>query len=193
MLPNEQALLRHYAGHALANIARANSGDPYLAGWFANLTGGGATAAQYATKPHLSKGSTGPDVKIVQAKLGRNQTGQFDFDLENAVKAYQGSLGLAPSGTVDARTWAALLGEKFKDPAASAAAAASTLSTVGTQVGGLLSQFLQQPGDRATIMADPGTTTPVPAPMSSMTYVMIGGGALALLGIGGYALYRMTR
>jgi hypothetical protein len=195
MQPNERALFQHYAGHALANIARENRGDPNLAGLFDGLFGGGSKQpAQYESKPYLSKGSSGPDVKLVQAKLGRPQTGQFDFDLEQAVKAYQVSLGVPSSGTVDARTWAGILGEKFKDPAASAASTLNTVSTVGSQVGGLLGQFFQKPGNTDQLMADPGTTTVAPAaPMSTLTYVAIGGSVLALVGVGGFVLYRMTR
>lgn len=189
----DQELFRRFAGHALANVARQNEGDPHLAGFFDNLFGK-KPGAQYESKPYLSFGATGDDVKIVQAKLGSAQTGQFDFNLESKVKAFQTSKGIAPSGTVDDRTWAAILGERYKDQAANAAATASTISTVGSTVTGFLNQFLTPPSNSQDLMVDPGTTTVAPAaPMSTLTYVAIGGGVLLVLGVGGYAAYRMTR
>ena len=64
----------------------------------------------------ISLGSTGDDVKRLQRVFARHLlwnpfgpiTGDFDAQLENAVKSFQGSEGLTVDGIVGPLTWAAL-------------------------------------------------------------------------------------
>ena len=80
-------------------------------------TFGGAVESALSL-PNLSKGSRGETVRAAQLLLiGRGfgcgssgADGAFGGNTECAVKGFQKKQGLTQSGTVDAKTWAALLG-----------------------------------------------------------------------------------
>lgn len=56
----------------------------------------------------LRRGSSGPDVAILQAKLGLPTDGKFGPATETAVKAYQRRARLTPDGIVGPATWTQL-------------------------------------------------------------------------------------
>jgi hypothetical protein len=60
------------------------------------------------TKPILKRGSVGPDVIELQARLAVTIDGLFGKKTESAVKAFQTNRGLIADGIVGPRTWAAL-------------------------------------------------------------------------------------
>lgn len=72
----------------------------------------------------LKKGSTGDDVKKLQARLGLAADGVFGSGTEAAVKAWQQQNGLTADGIVGSATWAALF-SSTDAPAAAPAAPAS--------------------------------------------------------------------
>jgi hypothetical protein len=82
------------------------------------LTGATATHAVAPTNPkkpavpRLKLGSSGPEVKRVQALLGLEPTGVFDTFLQANVIARQQTCKLKPDGIVGGDTWACL--EKLK-------------------------------------------------------------------------------
>ena len=53
----------------------------------------------------LRAGDAGPQVAAVQQLLGVRQTGVFDLETREAVKAAQSRAGLASTGVVASRTW----------------------------------------------------------------------------------------
>lgn len=83
----------------------------------------------------LKKGSTGDDVKTLQARLGLTADGIFGPGTETAVKAWQTQNGLIADGTVGNSTWAALF------PDSSTAASIATTET-GSNVDSNLSSSL---------------------------------------------------
>jgi putative chitinase len=58
----------------------------------------------------LKRGSTGDDVKKLQAKLGVDPTGTFGPKTEEAVKSWQKNNGLKDDGIVGSITWSKLFG-----------------------------------------------------------------------------------
>ena len=58
----------------------------------------------------LKKGSTGENVKRLQAELGLEDDGVFGPGTESAVKKWQAANGLAADGIVGPKTFAKLLG-----------------------------------------------------------------------------------
>lgn len=81
----------------------------------------GATPASPAATPTVSPaspvalrtlrvGSTGPDVQLLQARLGVDADGKFGPGTRAAVMAYQRSHGLQVDGIVGRNTWASLMG-----------------------------------------------------------------------------------
>ena len=67
-------------------------------------------------RPTLQRGAKGDLVKLVQAKVNVEQTGNFDAATEAAVRQFQRDNHLVPDGIVGPRTWEAL------DPIGAAAA-----------------------------------------------------------------------
>ena len=53
----------------------------------------------------LKVGSSGDDVKKLQAKLGLDDDGDFGLVTEKSVKAWQSANGLTANGIVDNVTW----------------------------------------------------------------------------------------
>src|SRR5919202_1556361 len=103
----------------------------------------GASTAQIASIVHggggrtrlLAYGDTGEAVLAVQHQLVLHgqpilQDGIFGPQTEGAVKAFQTARGLAPTGVVNAATWAALFGSRvlFYDDSGSAGASTAAPS-----------------------------------------------------------------
>jgi len=61
-----------------------------------------------AGRPTLRRGSTGDQVKKVQARLNVAESGTFDGVTEAAVRQFQRDNGLVPDGIIGPRTWASL-------------------------------------------------------------------------------------
>src|SRR4051794_3774939 len=78
----------------------------------------------------LSYGDTGDAVVAVQHEVGVVEDGIFGPITEEAVKSWQRGQGLAPTGIVDARTWASLFRAKvlFYDDSSSSSAPTSSSS-----------------------------------------------------------------
>ncbi len=78
------------------------------------LAGGTASAAAdgparpAGNPPTLRKGSSGPWVSYLQARLGIASSGTFDVGTDAAAKAFQASKGLDADGVVGPATWSAL-------------------------------------------------------------------------------------
>jgi hypothetical protein len=66
-------------------------------------------SASRVSLPTLRRGSRGPDVVILQQRLGIPADGAFGPQTENAVKAYQARNGLTVDGVVGPQTWASLM------------------------------------------------------------------------------------
>lgn len=60
------------------------------------------------TPPVLKKGSAGPWVSFLQAKLGLTSTGSFDATTDKAVRDFQTAHALTVDGIVGKQTWGAL-------------------------------------------------------------------------------------
>lgn len=56
----------------------------------------------------LVRGSTGFPVRVLQRKLGLDQTGEYDRTVEIAVRGFQWAVNLSPTGVVDEITALAL-------------------------------------------------------------------------------------
>jgi putative chitinase len=67
----------------------------------------------------LKVGSTGEDVKKLQAKLGLTADGSFGVGTEKAVKAWQADHGLTADGLVGGGTWSKMFATETAAPAAS--------------------------------------------------------------------------
>lgn len=66
-------------------------------------------STQSVSLPTLRRGSSGPEVKILQQRLGIPADGKFGPGTEAAVRGHQGRSGLTPDGVVGTRTWASLM------------------------------------------------------------------------------------
>lgn len=60
-------------------------------------------------RPLLKRGSTGPDVEVLQRLLGVTVDGRFGADTETAVRVFQAKAGLAVDGRCGQYTWRELL------------------------------------------------------------------------------------
>jgi len=60
--------------------------------------------------PTLKRGSSGPDVVILQRRLGISADGKFGPGTQASVISYQRAHGLTPDGIVGRQTWASLMG-----------------------------------------------------------------------------------
>lgn len=69
-----------------------------------------APAGVSTSLPTLKRGSSGPDVVVVQNRLGLTPDGKFGPATDAAVRSYQGSHGLQQDGIVGPQTWKSLLG-----------------------------------------------------------------------------------
>ena len=69
-----------------------------------------------AAKPTLRKGSTGPDVVLLQTLLPKWIDGQYGSVTEALVEEYQRTQGLEDDGICGPDTWAALLDEEEEPP-----------------------------------------------------------------------------
>lgn len=63
-----------------------------------------------ASKPQLRQGTTGPVVRYIQYRVGAQTDGQWGPQTDAAVRAWQGSRGLAADGIVGPATWGAMIG-----------------------------------------------------------------------------------
>ncbi|TVR98383.1 MAG: N-acetylmuramoyl-L-alanine amidase [Rhodospirillales bacterium] len=63
-----------------------------------------------AHRPTLRRPAAGHLVKLIQAKVGVPETGEFDGVTEAAVRRFQRIRGLVPDGIVGPKTWAAIDG-----------------------------------------------------------------------------------
>lgn len=72
------------------------------------------TVTPVVKRPVLQLGSTGDQVKQVQARLGVSQTGYFGVLTAAAVTNFQRSNGIAANGVVAAATWSKLFGSSAK-------------------------------------------------------------------------------
>lgn len=150
------------------------------------------STSSYESMPVLSKGSSGLEVEQLQDLLGIGVDGAFGSGTENAVKAFQMSKSIPASGVVDARTWAALLGEDYKDPAVQAAKQAQTAQTIqqgASVVSDLIAQFTMKPANAQELMEAPVYT---PAPEKSFPWAWVVGGLVGFGAVGGLIFY-MTR
>lgn len=68
----------------------------------------------------LKVGSTGDDVKKLQAKLGLAADGSFGPKTADAVKSWQSANGLTADGVVGPATWAKMFSDSSAEPASSA-------------------------------------------------------------------------
>lgn len=183
---HEARIFYQLAGHNLAGLA-VEFEDPNLGGFFDFLKPKGDKT--YRQKPTLAKGAKGADVVEVQRLLGIQQSGNFDFTTETAVKAYQTQYGIQANGVVAGQTWAALLGEVYVDPAQAAATTAAGVQGVVDVVGGLFGQFFKPPTATQEQLMTPPTQEVSRGPS---IYMLIGGGAVALV-LSGAALYGVYR
>ncbi|MFC4856153.1 peptidoglycan-binding domain-containing protein [Actinophytocola glycyrrhizae] len=76
-----------------------------------------------ASEPELRAGDGGEWVLYLQQTLNHHyqqqvtaESGEFDAALAGAVRHFQAQLGLAPTGDVDAATWRALTGTRYRWP-----------------------------------------------------------------------------
>jgi len=63
------------------------------------------------TRLTLRLGDTGEAIAIIQRAVGVADTGLFDTMTEVAVRAFQTSHGLPPTGVVDVKTWMVISSE----------------------------------------------------------------------------------
>ena len=83
----------------------------------------------------LSYGDTGEAVAAAQSQLGVTNDGIFGPITEGAVKQFQSTMGLAPTGVIDAKTWAELFASKvvfYDDDAHAVSSSESVRASVGT-------------------------------------------------------------
>jgi hypothetical protein len=150
-------------------------------------------SAEAAGKPVLSRGSSGADVKELQSLLGIGADGIFGSGTEAKVKSFQMSKGLPATGIVDQATWTVLLGGKApksaltpEAQAAKQAKTAATISTAGSAITGLISQFgPKQP----EMLSQP--TYPEPEPAGFPWGWVVGG--VVLVGAIGVGIYMVTK
>lgn len=173
-----QLFLHHLQGMA---------GDEDLAGFFDFLKPKSRT---YATKPVLSKGATGAVVEELQTLLGMQPDGDFGFNTEMEVRSYQTSQGIPATGVVNDQTWAALLGEQFKaqQTAEQKAETAAAITAGAGAITDLISQFVIPPANQEELLSAP-VEVPEPSGPSWGTIAIVGG-AVVVLGAGGFFLYR---
>lgn len=165
------------------------------------------------SRPILSRGDTGDDVKDVQSRLGVSADGQFGSGTEKKVKEYQSSVGLQPSGVVDQTTWAYLLGEKKpKTSSSSSSSGGSALEAqssasspnkgdeIASIISGVTTGLTQAAPSVIGLFSKPppaqyqAPTAPITEEgMSTTTMVLLGVGGVALLGGLGLAIYYATK
>lgn len=92
----------------LPEAAGANGPAGPLADDAAATEGPTGPSADGPARPPLALGSIGPDVLLLQHRLGVAGTGKFDAATENAVKATQLAANVEPTGVVDDATRAIL-------------------------------------------------------------------------------------
>jgi hypothetical protein len=63
-------------------------------------------ATDAANRPTLRRGDSGDLVRAIRTKLGIADSGEFDADMEAALRQFQRDQGLVPDGIVGPRTWA---------------------------------------------------------------------------------------
>lgn len=153
---------------------------PY-SGFMDDVKGFFAANPGEASHPVISKGDSGDNVRLAQEELGLAVTGQFDFGMENAVRAFQMSRSISSTGVVDGQTWALLLGSRYVPAKPKGAAAA--LATGGAAISSVLQTIL--PG------AQPVATAPAHEPVETpwMTYALAGGFTLLFAGAVVYMIW----
>ncbi|MFB9908245.1 peptidoglycan-binding protein [Allokutzneria oryzae] len=100
-----------------SNSSAVSRGTVAAADLVAGRKGCGTTKLDFATYPALAANATGDEVKAAQCVLRANgystgdgdPTGKLDEPTSAAVKKFQEAKGLAATGTVDTKTWTALL------------------------------------------------------------------------------------
>ncbi|HEX8206081.1 MAG TPA: peptidoglycan DD-metalloendopeptidase family protein [Solirubrobacteraceae bacterium] len=102
---------------ALAGAVAASPATPLLAVAGAQTSSGVSGAvdpgpSETASRALLQRGSVGDAVAQVQARIGVDDDGIFGPITERAVRRFQAAHGLAPTGVVDAATWAAIFRAK---------------------------------------------------------------------------------
>jgi peptidoglycan hydrolase-like protein with peptidoglycan-binding domain len=142
--------------------------------------------ADWKTKPTLSEGATGDDVKEIQEAVGSPVDGQWGVKTTVAVKAWQKSKGLPDNGIFDADNWAVLYGKGTAEQRQ--AKTQKTVSDITGIASGLFASF----GPK-TAMA---TETYVPPAETEEEGGLPWGwiiGGVAVVGIVGAGYYFMTK
>lgn len=155
------------------------------------------SSASHLDRPVLARGARGGAVEQLQMYLQIPTDGVFGGDTEAAVRNFQASAGIPVTGTADARTWAALLGEEFRAPKqrdpAKQAQTAATIAAGADALKDLISSFAIPPSNQEEILQGssvPAPTTQVSGGPSWGTIAVIGGtSALVLVGLTGLAIY----
>jgi peptidoglycan hydrolase-like protein with peptidoglycan-binding domain len=156
-------------------------------------------ASGYSTRATLSKGKTGDDVKELQRllllKYGAGSLGSygpardgvdgsFGAGTEAKVKLFQGSSGLAPTGVVDAGTWAKLYEATGQNDLTKGEQTAQTIGTIFDSLQKGLTTFGPMFGPKQDYGPPaPGVPAYVP-PQPAAATKSFPWGTVALVGVG---------
>jgi hypothetical protein len=82
-----------------------------ISDWPIGALGTAAAEAIKEVRPTLRRGDRGPEVELLQVRLGVNSDGRFGPKTEKALKEFQAKAGLEVNGVAGAKTWAKLEGK----------------------------------------------------------------------------------